>query len=167
MVSVAIPIFKKIKFLAPIKNRIQQRIQERAQKPKLIEVEILGPEPRVEKWTVEKAEKELSIQSRYIVPSRFNKSKVMYCVFPANDQFYPVPLDRKMAILSDEPEDHLEKVTANTQQVYHMEKQQVRRKRYSRKGSAMQKAQATMYVLLAGGLGFLLFIIFSEVTDKS
>ena len=29
----------------------------------------------------------------------------------------------------------------------------------------MQKAQATMYVILAGGLGFLLFIIFSEVTD--
>ncbi len=152
------------KVLGPFQNWINRR----SQKPQTVEVEILGPEPRTEKWDVAEAERRLPVTGRYVVPRKLWKPKVMYCVFPVQDgsRYYPVPLDRKQAVLNLEPEEHLEKITANTQQVYHMEKQQVRRKRYSRRGSAMQKAQATMYVVLAGGLGFLLFIIFSEVTSK-
>ena len=73
----------------------------------------------------------------------------------------------EIAFFADDSGEHLENITTTTNQLYHMEKQEVRRKRYSRRGSAMAKAQQTMYVLLAGGLGFLLFIIFSEVTEKA
>ena len=160
MVTVTIPK-PRFHFMGNFKNWVGRR----SQKPKTVEVEILGPTPSVEQWDVEKAEELLPIQARFVSPRRFGTPKVMYCVFKSGPNYYPVPLDRKQATLSDTPDDHLDKITATTQQVYHMEKQQVRRKRYSRKGSAMQKAQATMYVILAGGLGFLLFIIFSEVTD--
>tara|TARA_B100000749_G_scaffold68776_1_gene51598 strand:- start:2092 stop:2544 length:453 start_codon:yes stop_codon:yes gene_type:complete len=140
-------------------------IGRRSQKPKTVEVEILGPTLSTEHWDVEKAEELLPLRARFVSPRRLGKPKIMYCVFKSGPNYYPIPLDRKQAVLADKPEEFLEKITATTEQVYHMEKQQVRRKRYSRRGSAMQKAQATMYVLLAGGLGFLLFIIFSEVTD--
>lgn len=160
MVTVTIPK-PRFTFMGNFKNWVGRR----SQKPKTVEVEILGPELITEQWDVEKAEELLPIQARFTVARRLGKPKVIYSVFKAGGNYYPIPLDRKQATLSESPDDHLEKITATTQQVYHMEKQQVRRKRYSRRGSAMQKAQATMYVILAGGLGFLLFIIFSEVTD--
>ncbi len=167
MVTVTIPK-PRFHFMGNFKNWVGKR----SQKPKTVEVEILGPRPRLEHWDIERAERELPIQARFIQTRKLGKPKVMYCVFSGKSQdgqtrLYPVPLDRKQAILSESPDEFLDKITANTQQVYHMEKQQVRRKRYSRRGSAMQKAQATMYVLLAGGLGFLLFIIFSEVTSTN
>lgn len=141
-----------------------------AQKPKMVEVEILGPQPRTEKWTLERAEDELPVQARYVFQRKIGKAKVMYCVFAVGESYYPPPLDRKEIAFfadADESGEHLENITTTTNQLYHMEKQEVRRKRYARKGSAMAKAQQTMYVLLAGGLGFLLFIIFSEVTEKA
>jgi len=136
-----------------------------------VDVEIIGPTPRTERWTLEDAENTFPIQARYLVPRRRGTPKVMYCVFEARTQdggtaFFPVPIDRKEAFLRN-PEDSLEKVSANTTQVFHMEKQTVRRRRYSRKASAMAKIQATMYVCLAGGLVFLLFVIFSEVTSTN
>ena len=139
-----------------------------------VDVEIIGPSPRTEQWTLEDAENTFPIQARYLVPRRRGSPRVMYCVFEGRTQegtiaYFPVPIDRKEAFLlprSENPEDSLEKVSANTTQVFHMEKQTVRRRRYSRKASAMAKIQATMYVCLAGGLIFLLFIIFSEVTSS-
>ena len=146
-------------------DAIQNRLKKRIEKPKTVPVEIIGPKPRVETWVLEEAEKKFPIQARYLVPTRKGKPTVMYCVFESGSEYYPIPLDRKEALLTTDPEEPLEKVSANTTQLFHMEKQTVRRMRYSRKGSAMQKVQATMYVCLAGGLAFLLFIIFSEVTD--
>ncbi len=87
-----------------------------------------------------------------------------YCVYRDGDKYWPVPIDRKRVNLDSSAAEHLEKIHPNTTQTYFVEKQHTRRRKYARQGSNLQKVQAGLYVALAGGLLFLLFIIFSEVT---
>lgn len=138
------------------------RVADRSQKPKTVEVEVIGAIPRTEQWDADEARVTLPEGCHYYVPQRGNKGKYMYCVFESGGQYYPIPLDRQAnKITVDEIAD---KPVATASQVYHLQKKHTMHRRYQRRGGAMEKIQATLYVCLAGGLGFLLFIIFAEVT---
>ena len=143
-------------------NGLSGRVAERSKKPKTVEVEVMGAVPRVERWDVEEAEASMPEGSHYFVPQKGGKGKYMYCVFESGGDYYPIPLDRRYTQI--DVSEIAEKPVASASQVYHLQKKNTMHRRYMRRGSAMEKVQATLYVCLAGGLGFLIFIIFSEMT---
>ena len=162
---------RPVNFLSGLKKIVQR--------PATVEVEVVGPRPTITKWPLEKAEAELPITARYSKAGFMGRITLVYCVFetieevlaaecnPTDNTFVkyrPVPIDRKRQNLDNSPAEYLEKVHPNTVQTFFIEKQHTRRKKFAHKGSALQKVQAGLYVALAGGLAFLLFIIFAEVT---
>lgn len=145
-------------------NRLSVRVVERSKKPKYVEVEVMGAVPRIERWDLEEAEARMPEGSHYFVPQKGGKGKYMYCVFESGGDLYPVPLDRRNTQI--DITEIAEKPVASASQIYHLQKKHTMHRRYMRRGGAMEKVQATLYVCLAGGLGFLIFIIFSEMTKE-
>ena len=161
---ISLESFTPLVWLTERVNSLSERIANRSKKPQTVEIEVVGPLPRTFNMDTEEAEAEMPEGAHYFVPQKGGKGKYMYCVFESGGDYYPIPLDRRFTQI--EVSEIAEKPVASASQVYHLQKKHTMHRRYMRRGSAMEKVQATMYVCLAGGLGFLLFVIFSEVTKS-